>query len=68
MSRFLGGGGQGFCDNSTVALVIKHVTMGVGVKNCPKLRHIIYGRPQRQEGLDQLSCRGTHFGTLKPKF
>ncbi len=37
--------GQGFCDSSTKALVIKSVTMGEGVKNCPKLRDVIYGRP-----------------------
>ena len=43
----LGGGGQGFCEDSTKALAIKRVTMGRGgVKNCPKLRDVIYGRPQ----------------------
>ena len=42
-----GGGGYGICDNSTMALVIKRVTMGGGgVKHCPKLRDVIYGRPQ----------------------
>ena len=31
-------------DNSTKSLVIKSVTMGEGVQNCPKLRDVIYGR------------------------
>jgi hypothetical protein len=46
-SRPLGGKGyQGFCDDSTKALVIKSVTMvGRGVKNNQKLRDVIYGRP-----------------------
>ena len=35
---------QGFCDDSTKALVIECVPMGKGVQNCPKLRDIIYGR------------------------
>ena len=41
----LGGRGyQGFCDNSTKAIVLKRVTMGGGgVKNYPKLRDVIYG-------------------------
>ena len=34
--RSKGGGGQGFCDDSTKALF---------VKNCPKLLDVIYGRP-----------------------
>ena len=39
-------GGQGFCDNRTKALVIKRVTMrGGGVKKCPNLCDVIYGRP-----------------------
>jgi hypothetical protein len=44
----LGGRGyQGFCDNSTKALLIKSVTMGGGgVKNYEKLRDVSYGRPQ----------------------
>ena len=29
-----------YCDDSTKVLVIKRVTMGEGVKNCPELRHI----------------------------
>ena len=42
----LGGGGQGFFDDSTKALVTKRLTMGgEGVKNCQKLRDVIYGRP-----------------------
>ena len=43
----LGGrGGQGFCGGSSKALVIKSVSMGGwGIKLCPKLRDIIYGRP-----------------------
>ena len=36
--KVLGGGDQGFCDNSTRALVIKRMTMGGGgskiVQNC----------------------------------
>ena len=41
-----GGGGEGFCDDSTKTFVKKRVTMGVGgVKNYPKLRYVIYGRP-----------------------
>ncbi len=45
----LGGRGyQGFCDNSTKALVIKSVTMGGGgVKNYQILRDVIYGRHLR---------------------
>jgi hypothetical protein len=40
------GKGQGFCDNSTKASLIKSVTKGGGgVKKCPKLRNVIYGRP-----------------------
>ena len=35
MCHGLGGGGQGFSNDSTKALVIKSVTMG-GVKNCAK--------------------------------
>jgi hypothetical protein len=39
-------GYQGFCDNSTKALLIKSVTMGGGgVKNYQKLRDVIYERP-----------------------
>ena len=42
----LGGRVQGFYDNNTEALVIKSVTMGGGVvKNCSKLRDVIYGWP-----------------------
>ncbi len=41
-----GGGGQGFCDNSAMASVIKSVTMGDRGKNCSKLRDVIYGQPQ----------------------
>ena len=41
----LGGGVreyQGFCDNSTKAIVLKGVTMGGGgVKNNPKFRDVI---------------------------
>ncbi len=41
-------GYQGFCDNSTKALVLKCVTMGDrGVKNDQKLRDAIYGRPPK---------------------
>jgi hypothetical protein len=41
-----GRGYQGFCDNSTKALLIKSMTMGRGgVKNYQKLRDVIYGRP-----------------------
>jgi hypothetical protein len=40
----VGRGCQGFCDNSTRALVMKSVMMGeVGVKNNPNLRDVIYG-------------------------
>ena len=39
-------GNQGFCDNSTKALVLKSVTIGLGyVKNHQKMRDVIYGRP-----------------------
>ena len=43
----LGGRGyQGFCDDSTKALVLKSVTMGGGgVKNYQKLCDVIYGQP-----------------------
>ena len=45
-SRSLGGEGQGFCDGSTLALVIKSVTMrGRMGQNCSKLRDVIYKRP-----------------------
>jgi hypothetical protein len=44
----LGGRGyQGFCNNSTKALLIKTVMMGGGgVKNYQKLRDVIFERPQ----------------------
>ena len=46
MSRSQRGGGQGFCDDITKAIVIKRVTVGEGgSKKCPKLRDVIYGRP-----------------------
>ena len=42
--------GQGFCDDTTKALVIKSVMRGGdgqgGVKNYPKWRDVIYGRPR----------------------
>ena len=39
-------GGQKFNDNSTDALAIKHVTMWRGgIKNCSKLRDVVYERP-----------------------
>jgi hypothetical protein len=39
-----GRGYQGFCDNSTRALLLKNVMMGrEGVKNYQKLRDVIYG-------------------------
>ena len=43
----LGEGGQGICDDSTKAFVIKRVTMGGGggSKNWQKLRDVIYGQP-----------------------
>ena len=34
--------GQGFCDNSTRALVIKRVSMGGGAKGCSKLSKIAW--------------------------
>ena len=44
----LRGGGSRIFDDSTKALVIKHVTMGGGgINNCPKLRDVIYERPLR---------------------
>ncbi len=44
MSR--GRGGQGFCDYSSKALIVKRVTMGEeGVKKCSKLRDVIFGLP-----------------------
>ena len=41
------GGGKGLCDDIVQALVLKSVKMGSGrgVKNYPKLRNVIYGRP-----------------------
>ena len=36
------GGGHGFCDKSTKAVVIKNVTMG---QNLSKLRDVIFGQP-----------------------
>jgi hypothetical protein len=40
-----GRGYQGFCDNSTNALLLNSLTMGGGgVKNYQKLRDVIYGR------------------------
>ena len=44
----LGRGGQGFCDNSTKALVIKRMATGERVKKCPKLRDVIYEKPLLQ--------------------
>jgi hypothetical protein len=42
----LGGRGQGCCDNSTKASVMKSVTIvGGGVKKCPNLSDVIDGRP-----------------------
>ena len=42
----LGEGYQGFCGDSTEALVLKGMTMGVGgVKNDQKVRDVIYGWP-----------------------
>ncbi len=38
------GEGQGFCDNSTAALVKKSDDRSLD-KNCPKLRDVINGRP-----------------------
>jgi hypothetical protein len=41
----VGGRGQLFCYNIIMASVIKSVTLdGVGVKKCPKLRDVVYGR------------------------
>ena len=38
--------GQGCCDDTTKALLLECVTVKVGgVKNCPKLRDVIYGQP-----------------------
>jgi hypothetical protein len=49
MTTLGGRGYQGFCDDSTIALVIKSVTMGGGgVKNYQILRDVIYGRPQME--------------------
>jgi hypothetical protein len=46
MTSRLSRGYQGFCDNSTKALVLKSATMwGGGVKIYQKLRDVIYGRP-----------------------
>ena len=42
-SRYMG---QGFCDESTKAVVMKRVNMRGGViKNCAKFCDVIYGRP-----------------------
>ena len=39
-----GGRGQRFCDDNTMALLIKSVTVGGrGFKNCPKFCDVIYG-------------------------
>ncbi len=41
---------QRFCDDSTEALVLKSVTMGVGgVKKYQILRDVIYGTPQKRK-------------------
>jgi len=42
-SWFYGGGG--FCDEIAKASELKIVKMRKGIKNCPKLRDVIYGRP-----------------------
>ena len=63
----LGGGGQGFCDNSSKSLVIKRVTIGGGgVRNCPKLRDVIYGRPLRVPKRD-FSTGVVHNDVMRPK-
>ena len=41
----LRGRGQGVCDDSTEAVVIKSVTMGEGVQTLLNLRDVIYERP-----------------------
>jgi len=38
--------GRGICDDNTMPLVIKQVEMGGRDRNGPKLRDVIYGRPQ----------------------
>jgi hypothetical protein len=44
--RYVGGAGQGFCDNSTKASAIKKRDDGRRkIKKCSKLRDVIYGRP-----------------------
>ena len=42
-----GSRGQGVCDDSTEAFIIKRLTMGEGtmVNYCPKLLDVINGRP-----------------------
>jgi hypothetical protein len=60
-------GGQVFCDNSTKASVIKSVTMGKGgLKKFPKLRDVIYGRPQ--SGRKPVPHLLIHTGTCLPLF
>jgi hypothetical protein len=42
-TALVGRGCQGFCDNSTSALVMKSLTMGGGGVKNPNLRDVIYG-------------------------
>jgi hypothetical protein len=52
-------GGEGLCDNCTVAPVIKSVTMEEESQKCLKLRDVIYGRP-----LITISVVKTEYGQL----
>ena len=59
----LRGGSRGFCDKSIKALVIKRVSMGGGgVKICPKLRDVIYGRPHSKGSVDPSGPNLTYLG------
>ena len=49
----LGGGGEGFCDDITKVLVIKRMTMGEGVKICPKLSDAIFFLSEIKSYLEQ---------------
>ena len=52
VTAYGGRGYQGFCDDSSKALLVKWLTMGGGgggVRNCPKFRDVIYGRPLRHK-------------------
>ncbi len=65
----MGSGYQGFCDNSTKALLLKSVKMGGGgVKSYQKLCDVIYGQPPRAGSIycRQISAKKNVPYTLHP--